>query len=194
MRTRQLGQEKQFQSKWKPLKHIWPPWLYRISTFGHLDRNVMAVFFFVMCMIVHSWFVDHSINRRRKPVLSNTERCWYVDICDRGAFWKYRTSAASEVFFKSAEITNIYIHSRVRYDLYHMSLDCTHMDGIDRPNFDLLKGFFDSSSDEEKNDKIKSFIEASRANRDVRVWYKLLYTTKIMHARANVKGISRHMV
>ena len=54
------------------------------------------------------------------------------------------------VFFKSAEITNIYIHSRVRYDLYHMSLDRTHMDGIDRPNFDLLKGFFDSSSDEEK--------------------------------------------
>ena len=46
------------------------------------------------------------------------------------------------------------------------------MESIDRPNFDLLKGFFDSSSDEEKNDKIESFIEASRANRDVRVWYK----------------------
>ena len=58
-------------------------------------------------------------------VISNTERCWYVDICDRGAFWKYRTSAASEVFLKSAEITNIYIHSRVRYDLYHTS-KCMH--------------------------------------------------------------------
>ena len=45
------------------------------------------------------------------------------------------------VFLKSAEITNIYIHSRVRYDLYHMSLDRTNMDSIDRPNFDLLKGF-----------------------------------------------------
>ena len=54
---------------------------------------------------------------------------------------------------KSAEITNIYIHSRVRHDLYHMSLDRTHMDSIDRPNFDLLKGFFDSSSDEEKMTK-----------------------------------------
>ena len=75
---------------------------------------------------------------------------------------------------KSAEITNIYIHSRVRYDVYHMSLDRTHMDSIDRPNFDLLKGFFDSSSDEEKNDKIKSFLEATRANRDVRVWYYII--------------------
>ena len=53
-----------------------------------------------------------------------------------------------------------------------MSLDRTNMDSIDRPNFDLLKGFFDSSSDEEKNDKNKSFIEASRENRDVRMWYK----------------------
>ena len=48
------------------------------------------------------------------------------------------------------------------------------MDSIDRPNFDLLKGFLDSSSDEEKNDKIKSFIEASRENRDVRVWYYII--------------------
>ena len=55
---------------------------------------------------------------------------------------------------------------------YHMSLDRTNMDSIDRPNFDLLKWFFDGSSDEEKNDKIKSIIEATRANRDVRVWYK----------------------
>ena len=54
---------------------------------------------------------------------------------------------------KSAEITNIYIHSRVRYDLYHMSLDRTNMDSIDRPNFDLLKGFLESSSDEEKMTK-----------------------------------------
>ena len=75
-----------------------------------------------------------------------------------------------------------------------MSLDRTNMDSIDRPNFDLLKGFFDSSSDEEKNDKIKSFIEASRANRDVRVWYKQVHTMEILHARANVKGISRHTV
>ena len=67
--------------------------------------------------------------------LSNTERCWYVAICDRGAFWKYRTSAASEVFFKSAGITNIYIHSRVWYYLYHMSFDRTHMDSIDRGIF-----------------------------------------------------------
>ena len=44
-------------------------------------------------------------------------------------------------FLKSAEITNIYMHSRVRYDLYHMSLDLTNMGSIDRPNFDLLKGF-----------------------------------------------------
>ena len=75
-------------------------------------------------------------------ILSDTERCWYVDICDRGAFRKYRTSAASEVFLKSAEITNIYIHSRNRYDLYHMSLDRTNMDSVDRPNFDLLKVLF----------------------------------------------------
>ena len=86
--------------------------------------------------------------------------------------------AQSEVFLKSAEIANIYIHSRVRYDLYHMSLDRTNMDSLDRPNFDLLKGFFDSSSDEEYNNKIKSFIEASRANRDVRVWYKQWITRK----------------
>ena len=52
-----------------------------------------------------------------------------------------------------------------------MSLVRTNMDSIDRPNFDLLKVFC-SSSDQENNDKIKSFIEASRANRDVRVWYK----------------------
>ena len=73
---------------------------------------------------------------------------------------------------KSAEITNSYIHSRVRYDLYHMWLDRTNIDSIGRPNFDLLIVFLYSSLDEEKNDKIKSFIEASRANRDVRVWYK----------------------
>ena len=120
---------------------------------------------------------------RLHVVISNTERCWYVDICDRGAFWKYRTSAASEVFFKSAEITNIYIHSRVRYDLYHMSLDGTNMGSIDRPNFDLLKGFFDSSSDEEKNVKIKSFIEASRTNRDVRVWYSSAYHENYARSR-----------
>ena len=89
---------------------------------------------------------------------------------------------------KSAEITNIYIHSRVRYDLYHMSLDRTNMDSIDRPNFDLLKGFFDRSSDEEKNDKIKSFIEASRANRDVRVWYKQCIPRKLCTLALTLKG------
>ena len=47
----------------------------------------------------------------------------------------------------------MYIHSRVRYDLYHMSLDRTNMDSIDRPIFDLLKVFFYSSSDEEKMTK-----------------------------------------
>ena len=120
--------------------------------------------------------------------LSNNERCWYVDICDRGAFRKYRTSAATEVFLKSAEITNIYIHSRVRYDLYHMSLDRTNVDSIDRPNFDLLKWFFDSSSDEEKNGKIKSFIEASRANRDVRVWYKQCIPRKWCTLALTLKG------
>ena len=80
---------------------------------------------------------------------------------------------------KSAEITNIYRHSRVRYDLYHMLLDRTNItQKIDRPNFDSLKESFDGSSDEENNDKIKSFIEASRANRDVRVWYKQCITRK----------------
>ena len=68
-----------------------------------------------------------------------------------------------------------------------MSLDRTHMDGIDRPNFDLLKGFFDSSSDEEKNDKIKSFIEASRANRDVRV-YKQCIPRKLCTLALTLKG------
>ena len=34
-----------------------------------------------------------------------------------------------------------------------MSLDRTNMDSIDRPNFDLLKVFFYSSSNEENNDK-----------------------------------------
>ena len=96
------------------------------------------------------WYVDITLELFTCEIKQFTERCWYVDICDRGAFWKYRTSAASEVFLKSAEITNIYIHSRVRYDLYHLSLDRTHMDSIDRSNFDLLKVFFDSSSDEEK--------------------------------------------
>ena len=89
---------------------------------------------------------------------------------------------------KSAEITNIYIHSRVRYDLYHMSLDRTNMGSIDRPNFDLLKGFFDSSSDEEKNGKIKSFIEATRANRDVRVWYKQCIPRKLCTLALTLKG------
>ena len=89
---------------------------------------------------------------------------------------------------KSAEITNIYIHSRVRYDLYHMSLDRTNMDNIDRPNFDLLKRFFDSSSDEEKKYKIKSFIEATRANRDVRVWYKQCIPRKLCTLALTLKG------
>ena len=60
-----------------------------------------------------------------------------------------------------------------------MSLDRTNMGSIDKPNFDLLKGFFDSSWDEEKNDEIKSFIEATRANRDVRVWYKQCIPRKL---------------
>ena len=59
-----------------------------------------------------------------------------------------------------------------------MSLDRTNMDNIDRPNFDLFEVFFHSSSDEENNEKIKSFIEASRANRDVKVWYKQCITRK----------------
>ena len=63
------------------------------------------------------------------------------------------------------------------------------MDSIDRPNFDLLKGFFDSNSDEEKNDKIKSFIEASRANRDVRVWYnKQCIPRKLCTLALTLKG------
>ena len=69
-------------------------------------------------------------------------------------------------------------HIRRFTGLYHMSLDRTNMDSIDRPNFDLLKEFFDSSSDEENNGKIKSFIEASRTNRDVRMWYKQCITRK----------------
>ena len=44
-------------------------------------------------------------------------------------------------------------HIRRFTGLYHMSLDRTNMDSIDRPNFDLLKWFFDSSSDEEKMTK-----------------------------------------
>ena len=31
-----------------------------------------------------------------------------------------------------------------------MSLDCTNMDSIDRPNFDLLKVFYGSSDEEKK--------------------------------------------
>ena len=50
-------------------------------------------------------------------VISNTERCWYVNICDEGAFRNYRTSEASVVILKSAQISNVYIHSRVRYGL-----------------------------------------------------------------------------
>ena len=62
------------------------------------------------------------------------------------------------------------------------------MGSIDRPNFDLLKGFFDSSSDEENNDKIKSFIEATRANRDVRVWYKQCIPRKLCTLALTLKG------
>ena len=73
-----------------------------------------------------------------------------------------------------------------------MSLYRTNMDSIDRPNFDLSKGFFDSSSDEEKHDKIKTFIEASRANRDVRVWYKQCIPRKQCTLAQTLRDISAY--
>ena len=118
----------------------------------------------------------------RHMVLSNTERCWSVNICDRGAFWKCRTSEASVVFLKSAEITNVYIHSRVRYGLYHMTFVREVVDNPDRPDFAYYKSFPTVAIKISLN---KSWRQsAEQAGHDA----------KIMHARANVKGISRHMV
>ena len=73
--------------------------------------------------------------------LSNTERCWYVNICDQGAFLKYRTSEESAVILKSSEITNVYIHSRIWYDLYHMLFVRNVVDNLDRLNFAYYKSF-----------------------------------------------------
>ena len=45
------------------------------------------------------------------------------------------------VFLKSVEITNVYIHSRVRYDLYHMPFIRKVVDSLDRLNFAYYKSF-----------------------------------------------------
>ena len=48
------------------------------------------------------------------------------------------------VILKSAEMTNVYIHSRVWYGLYHMPFVRKDVDNLDRLNFAYYK-FSDSS-------------------------------------------------
>ena len=77
------------------------------------------------------------------------------------------------VFLKSAEITNVYIHSRVRYDLYHMPFVRKVVNKLDRPNFAYYKSFPTVAIKTSPN-----FITYHQINRDVRVWYKQCITRK----------------
>ena len=78
--------------------------------------------------------------------LSNTERCWHVDICDRGAFWNYRTSELNVVILKSAKFINVYTYNLQQRTVwfYRMQFGRKDMDDLDRPNLHLLQGVFDS--------------------------------------------------
>ena len=116
-------------------------------------------------------------------MLSNTERCWYVRICDWGAFWKYHTSEASVVFSKSAEITNVYIHSRVWYDLYHMPFVRKVVDNLDSLNFAYYKSFPTVAIKTSPN-----FITYHQRNRDVRVRNKQSIARKLCMLVLTLKG------
>ena len=59
----------------------------------------------------------------------------------KGLFLKYCTSEESAVILKSSEITNVYIHSRILYDLYHMLFVRNVVDNLDRLNFAYYKSF-----------------------------------------------------
>ena len=87
------------------------------------------------------------------------------------------------VFFKSAEITNVYIHSSVRYGLYHMPFVRKVVDNLDRPICAYYKSFPTVASKTSPN-----FITYHQINRDVRVWYKQCITRKLCTLVLTLKG------
>ena len=94
-----------------------------------------------------------------------------------------KNSKASVVFLKSNEITNVYIHSRVRYDLCHMPFVRKVVDNLNRPNFVYCNSFPTVAIKTSPN-----IITYHQINRDVRVWYKQCITRKWCTLALMLKG------
>ena len=80
------------------------------------------------------------------------------------ALFKIPHSLRSCGIFKSLSITNVYIHSRVRYGLYHMTFVRKIVDNPDRPDFAYYKSFPTVAIKTSPN-----FVTYHQINCDVRV-------------------------
>ena len=100
-----------------------------------------------------------------------------------GLFENTARAKASVVFLKSAEITNVYIHSRVRYGLYHMTFVRKVVDNPARQDFAYYKSFPTVAIKTSPN-----FIAYHQINRDVRERYKQCMMRKLCTLVLTLKG------
>ena len=58
-------------------------WSWKGAEFRHVSRDIPQS---NVAAELHFCDIPRAECTSARPPLSNTERCWYVDICDRGAF------------------------------------------------------------------------------------------------------------